>query len=164
VAGRTLGLELPQLDRMMDYPSGATADQLATLEYIGVFDAPLPDDIVALPSPSDTSMSVSDRARAVLHTNCAGCHQPDGTGGGAMDFRSTTSLPEMGACNVSAETGSMGIGDAKVIDPGTAEESILLLRMQSTDAYRMPPLGTHQVDEEGTALIETWINGLTGCL
>jgi uncharacterized repeat protein (TIGR03806 family) len=164
VAGRSLGLELPQLDRMMDYPSGVTADQLATLEHIGVFDEPLSEDFETLPSPSDTTVGVSERARAVLHTNCAGCHQPDGPGGGAMDFRYTAPLSEMGACNVPAEAGSMGVSEAKIIEPGTAEESVLWLRMRSTDAYRMPPLGTHQIDEEGTAIIESWINGLTDCL
>ena len=70
----------------------------------------------------------------------------------------------MGACKVSADAGSMGVAGAKVIEPGQAARSVLLLRMLSTDAYRMPPLSTHQIDEAGTDLVETWINGLTGCM
>ncbi len=164
VAGRTLGLELQQLDRVMDYPSGVAAEQLATLEHIGIFESELPSEVSALPSPIDATASVAERARAVLHTNCAGCHQPGGTGGGALDFRYTTPLSEMGACDVFAETGDMGIASAKVIAPGAADLSVLLLRMQSTDVYRMPPLGTHEVDTAGTALVESWINDLTSCL
>ena len=40
-AGRTLGLETGQLNRMFTYPGSRTADQLATLDHIGLFSAPL---------------------------------------------------------------------------------------------------------------------------
>ena len=81
-----------------------------------------------------------------------------------MDFRYTTPISEMGACGVTAQRGDLGIAEAAIIEPGAAEESILWQRMQRTDVYRMPPLATHQVDEEGAALVGNWINDMVDCL
>jgi hypothetical protein len=40
---------------------------------------------------------------------------------------------------------------------------VLALRMARRDADGMPPLASNVVDAAGMALIEEWIDSLTGC-
>jgi uncharacterized repeat protein (TIGR03806 family) len=166
-AGRTLGLETGQLNRDFAYPSG-TSDQLLTLDHIGLFSEPLladgatSDSLASLPE-RDGLESLDERATAVLHVNCSICHQPDGTGGGEMDLRYATSLPDMNVCEVAPSAGDLGIPDAVLLRPGEPDESLIPLRMQALDAQRMPSVGTTVVDEAGAALIEEWITSLTDC-
>ena len=43
-SGRTLGLETPQLNGLMLYPStGRTANQISTLSFLGLFELPMPE-------------------------------------------------------------------------------------------------------------------------
>jgi hypothetical protein len=42
-------------------------------------------------------------------------------------------------------------------------DSILSLRLHTTDARRMPPVGVTVTDPLGTALIDEWISSLTAC-
>jgi hypothetical protein len=53
-----------------------------------------------------------------------------------------------------------GVGQAApVVLAGSAEKSVLPLRMRSRDPrVQMPPLGTEIADSEAQALIERWIN------
>jgi uncharacterized repeat protein (TIGR03806 family) len=162
-AGRTLGLELAQLNGKASYPGGV-AHQLVTLDALGMLTPPLglgtelqPDQLDALPSPGDVQGDVEDRARAYLHANCAGCHRPGGTAPSELDLR--YSAEDMVACGIPAITGD----GALLIDPGSAETSVLVQRMRATDVRRMPPLGTEQVDAVGTAVVSAWIDAMTGC-
>jgi len=149
-AGRSLGLELAQLEQ------GAQVDRL---EEMGLFSSALPE-ITPLSDPTgDDDLDV--RARSYLHANCSGCHRPDGPGRGDLDLRATAE--DMGVCDETPEEGDLGITDAVVLAPGEPDRSVLLERMERLDAYRMPPLGSSVVDEDGTALIEAWISGMTDC-
>lgn len=150
VAQRSLGPTTAQLNQ------GDQLDQLADL-----LSAPLPPDPPALPA-LDGPAPVEERAKALLDVNCAMCHQPGGTGGGGMDLRWTTPLAEMGVCDVAPAYGEVGIGD-RLLAPGDPERSILVLRMRDRAGYRMPPVGTSEVDVDGVALVEAWIDSLTGC-
>jgi uncharacterized repeat protein (TIGR03806 family) len=103
------------------------------------------------------------RARAYLDVNCAHCHNPQGpahTSG--LDLRWSQTEPTQWGVRkrpVAAGRGSAGYDFA--IDPGHAERSILLHRMESTDpGVMMPELGRQLVDDRGTALIRDWINGM----
>ena len=82
---------IAQLNGDYHYPqTGLDSNQLETLEFIGMFSAPLPDSsarLDALPRIDDTSASLRVRARAYLHANCAMCHRPNGPGQGSEDFR-----------------------------------------------------------------------------
>ncbi len=73
-AGRTLGLEIAQLNGQFGYSAtGRTANQLSTLDAIGMLAAPLSQPVAqlpALPDPSGSSGTLATRARAWLHTNC----------------------------------------------------------------------------------------------
>jgi uncharacterized repeat protein (TIGR03806 family) len=166
-AGRTLGLELGQQNGDFVYPStNRVANQLATLDHIGLFDAPLPGAPQTLPAyPAfDSSAPVSDRAKSYLHANCSICHRPGGIGGGPQDFRYATPLAMMNVCNVAPTRGDLGVSGAQLVAPGMPDHSIVWLRMNSLDAPRMPPLATHVLDTQGLGIIGDWIRQLTGCM
>lgn len=150
VAQRSLGTTTAQLNQ---------ADQLDRLADL--LSAPLDPDPPALPA-LDGPAPIEERAKALLDVNCAMCHQPGGPGGGAMDLRWTTPLAEMGVCDVPPAYGDVGPGD-RLLAPGDASRSILVLRMRDRAGFRMPPVGSNVVDADGVALLEAWIDGLSGC-
>ncbi len=166
-AGFSLGPETDQLNKDLTYPTtGRTANQLATLEHIGMFSAPLPAPPPALPAladPSDAGLPLDDRARAYLHTNCSQCHRPGGPTPSSMDLRVDTALADTDACGVPPENGFVGIPGGLLIAPGDAGRSILVSRMNRRDIHGMPPLGSDLVDAAGVSLISNWIDGLNGC-
>jgi uncharacterized repeat protein (TIGR03806 family) len=165
-AGRSLGLEIGQLNTDFAYPStNRISNQLATLEKIGMFSAPLgspPDSLpkLALPYGPD---GAEDRARAYLHANCSGCHRPNGGGRGPLDLRYTTSFKDTKACNGATEAGDLGVADAKLLVPGAPEKSVMSLRIHAKGSNRMPPLASSVVDEKGTALVDEWIRSVAAC-
>ncbi|MCA9568653.1 MAG: PQQ-dependent sugar dehydrogenase, partial [Myxococcales bacterium] len=127
-AGRSLGLELGQLDRDAEYPlTGRRAPQLDTLEHIGMFAEPLPDR-TAFPA-LDSDAPVADRARAYLHVNCSQCHRPDGPGRGELDLRISTPFADMGICGPPVH-GDLGLTDALVVVPGSPETSVMAARLR----------------------------------
>jgi uncharacterized repeat protein (TIGR03806 family) len=163
-AGRTLGLEIGQLNREILYPTGVVANQLATFEHLELFDAPLPappDELEAYPDPEGLE-TLEARARSYLHANCSQCHRPLGARGD-MDLRYQIPLAETGTCAVPPEFGYLGIDDALLVMPGDPTRSILSVRMQALDVHRMPPLATHIVDDVGSGVIRDWIDSLASC-
>jgi uncharacterized repeat protein (TIGR03806 family) len=167
-SGRTIGLELAQLNGDAVYPSTSDpssriANQLKTLEHIGMFSAPLGkpvSEIPAYPSPFGNA-PIDARARAYLHANCGMCHRPGGNAGRAgMDFRFATPLEKANACGANPSVDDLGIPGAKILDPGKPATSIVSLRAQATNGNRMPPLGTSLVDTAGVKLLDDWIAGL----
>lgn len=161
VAGRTLGLTLAQLDREHTLAWGGSANQLDELERTGLL-ARSATPVEALPSPEGDS-PLEARARSYLASNCAMCHLPGGTGLGALDLRYTTPFADAGGCGATPIHGDLDVADALVVAPGHPESSVLSLRMHALDANRMPGLGSHVVDPEGTALVDAWIAGLVDC-
>lgn len=160
-AGRTLGLTTPQLDRTFDYPWGETANQLDQLALVGLLTVE-PDAVEALPSPGHTG-TVDEQARAYLDVNCANCHLPGGTGLGAIDLRFATPFAETALCGAEPIHGDLGVAGATLLSPGKPDRSVLSLRMHTTDANRMPGMGSDVVDTEGTALIDQWIAAIAAC-
>ncbi|MEZ4271896.1 MAG: PQQ-dependent sugar dehydrogenase [Myxococcota bacterium] len=161
-AGRTLGLETAQLNGVFDYPSGIAANQLTTLDSIGMFTSSpgAASTLPSLPDPLAGSADLEMRARAYLHANCANCHRPGGLTGSAMDLRWMVPLPETGTCDVSPNSGSWP-ASMRLLTPGDPDNSLILLRTRATDTTRMPPLGTKDVDIAATAMLEAWINATT---
>lgn len=164
-AGGTIGLETAQLNRDGVYPStNRISNQLATLDHIGLFAAPLavaPAELPQLPDPRGDA-PLEDRARSYLHANCAHCHRPMGGAQGTMDLRFDRTLPETGACNADNTQGPIGAA-TKLIAPGAPEASVLSLRLHATDAKRMPPVAVSVLDPDGSAVIDDWIRSLTAC-
>jgi len=166
VAGYVLGLETGQMNR--DYPYPATLDnQLRAFDHAGLFDGAVPepyDQYARYPSPSDTSLPLSLRARSYLHANCSFCHRPGGLAMASMDLRYETPFEQTNTCNVEPSKGDLGVAGARLIKPGDASLSIVSLRMHSLDnEVRMPPLATSVVDALGTQVLDQWIDQLSGC-
>lgn len=164
-AGRSLGLEVGQLNGDHSYPStGRIANQLRTLEHIGMLSAPLGkpvSELAAYPSPFGAA-ALEARARAYLHGNCSMCHRPGGGPARApMDFRFVTSFADTKTCNIGTFIDDLGVPGAKILTPGKPEASLISLRMHSTTGTRMPPLGTRAPDPDGTRLIDDWIRAAT---
>ena len=166
-AGRSLGLEAAQLNGDLLYAAtGRTANQLTTLDAIGVFSPRLSPPAAqqpALADPYGTAGTLDARARAYLHTNCANCHRPAGSTPSPMDLRWQTALAATNTCNVTPQAGNLGVADARIIAPGAPDRSVLVLRTDRRDAIGMPPLSSHVVDSEGVQLLRQWISQLAGC-
>lgn len=172
IAGIALGPETSQLNRDTTYPStGATANQLATLNHIGMFTNALTDVPANLPrltEPSDLNASDHDRSRAYLYINCAHCHQAGGPANASIDFHIDTADADMNICNA---TPTHQIGSASAImTPGDATDSTMYLRMSCREDVgscvpgdEMPPLGSVLVDTDGAIIVESWINSSGIC-
>ncbi len=167
-ARRSLGLETAQLNGNLLYPStGRTANQIVTLNHINTLSPPItadPSTLPAMPDPYDGATgTLTERARAWLHTNCSFCHRPGGPTPSTMDLRYTTALTNTSACNV-APADDLGHPGALIIAPGVAGNSVLFERIDTrTPSIMMPPLASSLVDSVGVQLIMEWINGLTSC-
>jgi uncharacterized repeat protein (TIGR03806 family) len=164
-AGRTLGLEVGQLNGDFGYPTGRTANQLTTLNGIDTLTPPLtqtPANLPVIPDPFG-SAALGLRARAWLHTNCANCHQPGGLTQSNMDLRFTSTLLGTNSCDVAPALGDLGIADPRLLAPGSAARSVLIARVNRTGASAMPPLSRHLIDTAGVQLLTDWVNGLTSC-
>lgn len=163
VAGKSLGWRSAQLNRSVDYPRG-TANQLAALDRAGYLELPAaPEDLPAWPAIADPAAPIEIRARAYLEVNCAMCHQPDGPGNAQIDLRFETPFAQTGLCDVAPGQDDLGIEDARLIAPGAPDRSVLLRRMQTLDAHRMPPIGSTVVDAAGVDLIRRWIEQINAC-
>ena len=167
-AGRSLGLETAQLNGNLLYPAtGRTANQVVTLNAIQMLSPPItaaPTALPVIPDPEDTAGTLTERARAWLHTNCAFCHQPGGPTPSSMDLRYTTSLTATNPCNALPQAGDLGLPNARIVAPGAPGSSVLLERMdQRGSADMMPPFGSNRVDTQGVQLITDWIDSLASC-
>jgi uncharacterized repeat protein (TIGR03806 family) len=165
-AGFSLGAEGLQLNGEFTYPAtGRTANQLDTLEYIGLFSAPLSAaaTAAALTDSRDQSAALDARARSYLHSNCANCHRPNGTTQSTMDLRFSTAFGQMNICNVDPRQGNLGINQAKLLAPGDPARSILLERISRNGQNRMPPVGSNILDSDAIALLTDWINSIQAC-
>ncbi|MBX3234070.1 MAG: PQQ-dependent sugar dehydrogenase [Labilithrix sp.] len=168
-AGGSLGLEIGMLNMEHDYPAdeagpAARMNQLAKLEQLGAFAAPLPAEPRAkFPNPADESVDVEARARSYVHANCAFCHRPGGPGRGAADFRFSRTFKGTKVCEAEAETGDLGVPDGKLFVPGDPSKSLISLRMHTLDGNRMPPLASAIVDPIGTSVVDGWITTTLMC-
>lgn len=158
-ANTTLGLEVAQLDWDYAYPSGVTANQLDTLVHIGFLPAEIPD-VARLVDPQGDSPE-EERARSYLHANCAGCHQPGGGTPYSMDLRYGTALADADYCDVDAGN-TLGLGDVQRLAPGDLDHSMIYQRM-TTPSFRMPPVGTNLVDDDGADAVAAWITAIQTC-
>jgi uncharacterized repeat protein (TIGR03806 family) len=164
-AGNSLGLEIPQLNGNTTYPqTGRTANQIYTLNALGMFTPAQTQDISAQPryrKPDGAGGTIAQRARAYLHTNCSQCHRPNGGTTVSMDLRYSVAIGSSSTCNVAPSSGDLGVTGAKRIVPGDATHSMIYLRMNRRGANQMPPIASNVVDADGAALIADWINQMS---
>jgi len=160
-AGFALGVNTQQLNRDFPYPA-ATDNQLRSWNHIELFDRDIGDaeQYRDLPALDDESVSLDERARAYLDVNCATCHRPGGPAPTALDLRMDTALADTGALDEPPSAGDLGLDDPRIIASGDHLRSVLWQRMARLDGNRMPPIGSHVVDEAAVALIGDWIDTL----
>ena len=166
ITGVSIGLELAQLNRDVSYElTGRTANQVDTLEALGLFDA-APSEKVRSQALAELhgSDTLEARAKAYLHANCAFCHRPGGIGFGDSDLRFDTPLAYMRLCGQPPMSDGSEDDEALLITPGVHAQSLLTLRMRSLDpVFRMPSVGSAVVDTDATKVVEAWIDSLTVC-
>lgn len=154
-----LGVNTLQMNRDHRY-GGVVANQLATLEHLGVFTQPLPNSPARLPrlaNDRDDRDDLNQRARAYLHANCSHCHRQ--WGGGNAEFQLLASLPlsETRTLDVRPGQGSFDLPDPRLLVSGDPHRSLILFRMQRLGLGRMPHVASTVVDQHGVDLIRKWI-------
>ena len=74
-----------------------------------------------------------------------------------------TDPAQLGICKAPVAAGRGSGGRRYAIVPGQPDASILVFRIESTEAdVKMPELGRNLVDDQGVALIRQWIAELPG--
>lgn len=165
-AGRSLGLEIAQLDRDHTYTNGRTANQVVTFSAIGLFEGVVSRTAAVLADPADSGAPLETRARSYLHANCGNCHRPGGVRepNVMMELRFSAAASDLGICGLRPNRTDLGMADAMLLLPGDPARSILSLRMHSLiPSLRMPPLASSVIDPDGTALVDAWIRGKESC-
>ena len=161
-AGYALGPRTVQMNRRHTY--GATeADQLATLNHIGLFTQDIGPQLTELPrltDPFDPTAPLNDRARAYLDANCGNCHRPGAIARTILDLRYDTPLDSTNSIDFFPTLGQLGAADPFILKLGEPENSTLYLRMLTQGRFRMPALATALVDEQGAELVRRWIISL----
>ena len=163
-AGYILGVKTRQLNRDFTYPSGVTENQLRAWSHLGLFDTNLDEtgikNLPALASLTDPTRTLEDRARSYLDANCANCHRPYGTVA-YFDARYDTPLAQQNLIGGRVLIDER-IDGARVIAPNDRWRSILFMRTDTTEAFKMPPLARNTIDEAGMKLLRQWIESLPG--
>lgn len=158
-SGQVLGVRTAQLNRL----DADGTHQLERLRQLGLFVENIGGDFDSMPKwadPADNSAPVSDRARAYLASNCSHCHLPGGLRRTEIDLRHDTPLADMGIVNQESSLDDLEGVDRRIVKPGDAANSVLLLRTLRLDERRMPPLATGVIDVMGTQLLRRWIEEL----
>jgi len=163
-AGGVLGVKARQLNRDLTYRPGVTANQLVAWNHAGLFGPGIADaDLLRAPrlaAANDASRSVEDRARSFLDANCAQCHRPGGTVV-PFDTRYETPLQAQGLIEVPPLLNE-GIDHARLVAPHDIWRSILFMRVNTVDTFKMPPLARMTVDTNSVELLRKWILSMPG--
>jgi uncharacterized repeat protein (TIGR03806 family) len=163
-AGLVLGVKTRQLNRDFKFPSGVIENELYAWNQLGLFDTNFSDaDIEKFPKLArldDTSRSLEDRARSYLDANCANCHRPRGTVA-YFDARYDTPLAQQNLIDGPVLIDER-IDNPRIIKPNDIWRSILFMRTDTTDTFKMPPLARNEIDARGMELLRQWIESLPG--
>jgi uncharacterized repeat protein (TIGR03806 family) len=159
-AGGALGPRTHQLNRDVTYgATGRTDNQLRTWNDLGMFSPALDDaSIPTLPKSSplgDVSVSLQDRARSWLDSNCGYCHQPGGANAG-FDARFTTPFANQGFVWTSVRD-DLGNPGTVVIYPGDPVLSAAWQRAAAVGPIGMPPLAKALAEQPAVDLLAAWI-------
>jgi uncharacterized repeat protein (TIGR03806 family) len=159
-----LGLKTWQLNRDLLYPeTGRTANQLATLGHIGMFDSGYHEEhipyFLKAKNIADLSAPLETRVRSYIDANCAQCHRPNGVRAN-FDARFSTPLTEQHLIRGDIENSFTGQPES-VIQPGDTTHSIMYRRASIVGTSQMPPLAKNLVDAQAMGEVQNWINSLS---
>jgi glucose/arabinose dehydrogenase len=154
--GLALGFNTPQLNKDRDY-NGTVTNQIRKLNELGYFSSVVTNvhTLRALAHPTNENHGLEYRVRSYLQANCAQCHFP---GPANWDARVFTALDQAGIVN-GALNNNLGDANNRVVVPGAMSNSVMLTRISTRGANKMPPLGSNLVDTQGIAIITAWITG-----
>lgn len=159
VAGYALSFNTRQLNgnaRMND----RFGNQISILSDAGYFSNRI-GDVHELPSyvgMQATNGGVEAKVLSYLAVNCSQCHQPGGVAPETWNARAGLTMVETKLINGRAKNDG-GDPSNRLVVPADPKHSLLLQRLQIDGRFsRMPPLGTHQVDESAITLIKSWIS------
>lgn len=159
--GRALGFNTPQLNRDFHYANGVVDNQIRAFNFVNYFTAPQPTNLhllLALAHPTNEAYSLEYRSRSYLFANCASCHAPGvGPAPGFWDARIYRPFSVVNLANGSLNN-SGGDTNNRVVVPGDTAHSMLLTRIATNGAGKMPPVGHTLVDTQAVALLSRWIN------
>jgi uncharacterized repeat protein (TIGR03806 family) len=158
-----LGVKTWQLNGNQLYPeTGRTANQLATLGHLGMFDDAYHEEhipyFLKAKNISDISAPLETRVRSYIDANCSQCHRPNGVRAN-FDARFTTAIENQHIIRGKIEDGFTGQPES-VIQPGDAAHSVMFLRASLVGTKQMPPLARSIVDTTAVTQIQNWINSL----
>lgn len=172
-----IGPKVRNLNRDNVY-GGATVNQLAQLQTLGLLDLPAgktPAMLEALPKwnvPGSSGMAADSaedkhlRARAFLEVNCYHCHNP---GGGAqnsglrLDSFTNPMTTRQGICKPPIAAGKGADSGTYDIQAGSSGVSILVNRVASTDpGIKMPPTARSVMQGEAVLLLTDWVDNVVG--
>ena len=154
-----LGVNTAQMNKDHDY-GGVIANQLSTLEHLGIFDKKLPkpvDQLDKLVDPRDEKQDLDKRARSYLQANCSHCHRKWGGGNAEFQLLSTLPVKELGVIDTKPGQGTFDLKDPRILVPGDPDRSMIYHRMKLTGLGRMPHIASNVVDEPAVKLIHDWI-------
>lgn len=128
----------------------------------------LPAELLERPPVIAAATPLERAALGYLHGNCGHCHNSTDArvpvrlrlAQRAADPDAARQEALRSAIDAASRYRPPGsAGPAVVVSPGSAEHSVLAVRMESRDPnVQMPPLGTSIPDPEGLALIRRWID------
>lgn len=153
--GFVAGFNTPQMNRDFDY-GGVVDNQIRSLNNAGYFNTAA-TNINALPRTAPweaTEFSLEHRVRSYLMANCGQCHR--GSPSTVFDARIYRSLSDLNLVN-GPLTNNLADPNNRVIKPGSLSNSVLLTRMSTLGALRMPPSGHSTLDTQAIFLISQWI-------
>jgi hypothetical protein len=163
-----IGIKPQNINFDYTYSTGSK-NQLTKWIEQGYLENNLPGNIVSTVDYRDTSKPLELRVRSYVDMNCAHCHRNNSH----CDYRpmrfafgETTNLVNMGVCVDTQDMAGFPAALSKIVTPGNSNRSMLHYRLNTADpAYMMPLIGRSMIHEEGAALIQEWINSLSGpCL
>jgi chitodextrinase/mono/diheme cytochrome c family protein len=166
VSGQALGVKTAHLNSDLYYPlTGRTANQLETLNALGVFSTTLSvtdlENYIEARALDDESAPLEHRVRSYLDTNCSHCHQPGAQGGG-FDARISTPLDLQNLINAIPQRYEELGPNGRYIKPGNTALSAIHVRTDAVgNGDAMPPLAKNMAHGEGVEALEDYIESLT---
>jgi uncharacterized repeat protein (TIGR03806 family) len=157
-----LGVQTLQMNKDHDY-GRVVANQLRTLDHLGVFTKPLsaaPEELPRLTDYRAPKQDLAQRARSYLHANCSHCHRKWGGGNAEFQLLATLDVRDTGTLGVRPGQGTFNMPHARILAAGDPYRSVLFYRMAQVGPGRMPRIGSTVVDEQGLRLVHDWIKQL----
>ena len=155
-AGPPLAFNFEQLLGKADL---GEAGRLASLGVLEIHDDLR--SVARMRSPSDESADLESRARSWLSANCAHCHRWGAGGAVSLFLNHDRPLADSRLMDVPPARGGFGLLEPRLVAPGDSWRSVLLHRISTEGAGRMPIQGSRRVDEAGVALVRRWIDSLS---